>query len=428
MRTFFQKPKIAQQATSAGTMLPSRARSGRSREVDSIHHLQHMVGKQAVQQLLQIRERGLEKSSFISEASSFFRDFTGIPVYADRPKASRAEEGANQRFNIPIAQSRKFAIASSRFEAGDNLSKNPSFLPVTCVAEPLSNGSLDKPEEPLGAFNEEETEALSVPPVSAVEKGDTVPNNTETAAGGQSADVAQPAQAASMTRTVIRGPREMWNFNGAIPVNYAVSSRLSTNRTGGTFRWSVSPQLALSSAADATPTVTTVTPSTTNRDAWIRVRHTDPGGTRTAASYRLTVLSPDSLTHLRNIDSPNAGFGYQTEIHYSISDQFGATLPRNVPINEQWSGPAVIDFPGGNWRRPSEGSATVNPSDWHDFVTGVSAGTGFIPDPVAPNHADAGVAAQHWPGDWRVGSLTIGNGRRVSSVTWQRNRGFARHR
>ena len=290
----------------------------------------------------------------------------------------------------------------------------PALTELVPAAGPASNGALFEPEEPPGEFNEENTEL----------EEDAVPATGEREAAAEPATYTAP-QAAPVPRTVIRGPRELWNFNGETPANYSVSSVLRTNRTGGTFNWSVSPQLSLSSAADATPTVTTVTPSAARRDATIRVRHTDGAGVRTAASYRLTILGPESLTHLRNVDNNNATFSYMTEIHYSIHDQFGTVLPRDIPINEQWSGAVVADSAGMNWRRGAEGAATVNPTDWHDRVEGESAG--HIPAPVAPGHADAAVAVYHWPGDWRVGSLTIGNGRRVISVTWQKNRGFARH-
>ncbi len=83
------------------------------------------------------------------------------------------------------------------------------------------------------------------------------------------------------------------------------------------------------------------------------------------------------------------------------------------------------DFPGMNWRRGTEGSATVSPSDWFDHIQGETAG--HVPVPVAPGAAGAGTAVYHWPGDWRVGSLTIGKGSHVASVVWQKNRGFARH-
>lgn len=278
------------------------------------------------------------------------------------------------------------------------------------IAGPESNGVRFEPEEPVGEFNEEEEGLLA-----------------ENAGTGEEPAVEQAAavKAPPAPKTVIRGPRELWNFNGETPADYTVSSVVSTNRTGGTFNWTVSPHLTLSAAAGATPTVTTITPTAARRDAWIKVSHTDTAGVRSAASYSLTILGPESLTHLRNVDNANATYAYETEIHYSIHDQFGTVLPRNVPINEQWSGGVVADSAGMDWRRGAEGGATVNPADWFDRVQGESAG--HTPAPVAPGHADAAVAVYHWPGDWRVGSLTIGSGRRVRSVTWQKNRGFARH-
>jgi hypothetical protein len=297
---------------------------------------------------------------------------------------------------------------------------------VPGMAGPESEGTLSTPEEPPGEFNEEEMEGSPAPPSAAEEA--TVATGTETATTPEAAGVVTPARAPSATKTVIRGPREMWYFDGETPPSYTVSSRLSTNRTGGTFSWSVSPHLTLSSATAATPTVTTAAPSVPpGRDAWIRVRHTDTAAASTVASYRLTILAPESLTHLRDVDSPHATWVYESRIHYSISDQFGTTLPRNVPINEQWTGGIVADFAGMNWRRGAEGSATVNPADWNDWIGGENVAFAAVPAPVTSTHADAAVAVYHWPGDWRVGSLTIGSGRRVSSVTWQKNRGFARH-
>ncbi|HYR10538.1 MAG TPA: hypothetical protein VEQ60_22370, partial [Longimicrobium sp.] len=286
-------------------------------------------------------------------------------------------------------------------------------------------GSLDTPPEPFGEFNEEETEMA--PAVADAEPLDVGPAAPPGAPEG--VPQAEQAAAGAATRTVIRGPREMWNFNGATPPNYDTSARLTTNRRGGTFAWSTSANLALSSATDPTPTVSTVLPSVPpGRDAWIRVRHTSAAGVRSAASYRLNILAPDSLTHLRDVDNPDPGFGYSCEIHYSIHDQFGTMLPRNVPLNELFTGATVTDLPGSNWPRPPQcGTAGIcgasfNPADWFDNVTGVGV-TNAIPVPVAPTHPDAAVAVQHWPGDWFVGGSPSGTGRRVRSVTWQRNRG-----
>jgi hypothetical protein len=297
------------------------------------------------------------------------------------------------------------------------------------ACEPTTEGSLEREEEPLefvneaeGRVTEEETaETGAGRPSGAPAGGVGAPPRAQPLPSGQAA----PAAPAAPATLYIRGPRTMWYFDGETPANYLVSTTLRSNRGAGAFSWSVSPQLALSAPNVAAPVVTTAAPSAALRDAWIRLRHTDAAGAASAASYRLTVRAPDSLGHINDVDTADPVWGYDCEIHYSIRDQFATTLPRNVPINEQWTGPVVADFAGMDWRRGAEGSATVNPANWFDHIQGETAG--HNPAPVNPGAPSAGVAVYHWPGDWRVGSLTIGNGTRVSSVTWQKDRGFARH-
>jgi hypothetical protein len=257
------------------------------------------------------------------------------------------------------------------------------------------------------------------------EQETTEQREQETAEQRQEEATQEAAAGMGAGTTVIRGPRELWFFNGETPPNYTVSERLSTNRSGGTFDWSASPQLTLSSPTDATPTVTAVAASAVVNDAWIRVRHTDASGNPSAASYRVTILSPRSLNWLMNICTSDATWGYDCQIHYSILNQFATVLPRNVPINEQWTSGTVADFPFMDWRPSDEGSAMVDPADWYDHIQGELA-THF-PTPVGPTHALASIPVYHWTGDWRVGSLTIGDGSLVRSVTWQKYMGYAEH-
>lgn len=267
------------------------------------------------------------------------------------------------------------------------------------------------------------------------EVGETVKTDISETEGAEVTETeeTETTETASGTGTVIRAnfprvpARDIWYFDGESPPNYTVSVNLSTNRSGGAFNWNTSPHLTLSSPSDPMPTMTAAAPSNAMRDAWVRVRHTDTAGALTAASYRLTVFAPDSLNHLNDVDSASATWGYESRIHYSILDQFGNVLPRNVPINEQWTSGITADFAGMNWRRGAEGAATVGPANWNDHIQGENAAYAAVPAPVAPGNAQAAVPVYHWDGDWRIGSLTIGDGRRVSSVTWQKNRGFARH-
>lgn len=316
-----------------------------------------------------------------------------------------------------------------------------SASPRVAAAGPESSGSSERPDQPFGEFNEEggtvpsasPDVAAQPPPQPAAVQTPPLPSEASTAATSAATANSPPAQApaqapAAAPRLVIRGPRELWYFDNQTPAGYSVSAPLTANRRGGTFQWTASPHLTLSSATDPAPTVTTAQASASpGRDAWIRLRHTAADGTAGVASYALTVLAPDSLTHLRNVDNPHATWTYESRIHYSIMDQMGTVLPRNVPINEQWTGGIVADHAGMNWRRGAEGAATVNPADWNDWIGGENVAFAAVPTPVTAADPAAGTAVYHWPGDWRVGSLTIGSGRRVRSVTWQKNRGFARH-
>lgn len=285
------------------------------------------------------------------------------------------------------------------------------------------------PEKPRGVFGPGGQD------LGDAETAGEVPAATETESGRAATAAAQPADVAAAPPAaapepaappplLLFGPRELWFFDGETPANYTVSDQVRSSRTGGVYSWTVSAHLTLSSASAAEPTITTASSSPQN-GATVALRHTMPDGTETRASYSLTVRAPGSLNHLRNTDRADAVWGYDTRIHYSIQDNLGTTLPRNVPINEDFTAAPTADSAGMDWRRGAEGSATVSPADWNDHVQGETAA--HTPTPVGPGHADAGTAVYHWPGNWHVGSLTIGSGTNVAAVTWQKNRGFARH-
>lgn len=80
MRTFVQKPKAAQQITSAKLSRPVRARFGQSSEVNPILHLQRTKGNHAVERLLQ--NNAEKRNDVLASATSlhFGHDFSQIPV------------------------------------------------------------------------------------------------------------------------------------------------------------------------------------------------------------------------------------------------------------------------------------------------------------------------------------------------------------
>jgi hypothetical protein len=240
---------------------------------------------------------------------------------------------------------------------------------------------------------------------------------------------------ASPVPVTIAGGSELWWFNGERPPTYPLEQALTASAGGipGTFRWSIISGLPFAdfngfpTAVGPHARVTSKSPSGSKDDVEVKVEFTGAAGETGVATKKFSVLAPDRLIFLRNDDRPSAPWVYETFVHYSIPDQFGTILPRNVPINEQWTGGLVADFAGMNWRRGAEGSATISPTDWNDWIGGEAAGGAWVPTPVVPTDPNAGVAVYHWPGRWQVGSLTIGSGRTVANVTWQKYRGRARH-
>ncbi len=81
MRTFAEKPKATQQATSRKTTVPTRSYWGHSHEVNSILHLQRRIGNHAVQRLLQSNAE--ERNTILTDTPSplFGHDFSRIPIH-----------------------------------------------------------------------------------------------------------------------------------------------------------------------------------------------------------------------------------------------------------------------------------------------------------------------------------------------------------
>jgi peptidoglycan hydrolase-like protein with peptidoglycan-binding domain len=228
-------------------------------------------------------------------------------------------------------------------------------------------------------------------------------------------------------RVVLMAPSgtELWWFDGQSPTGYPVQIPLEAASGGraGTFRWRVVRGAAIADfAGSSTATGRRVNlvskgPSAALRDVAVQVTFTGTDGTGGAASFPFTVQAPQSMTRLGTTTTNNAPNSYLSLISYSIQDQFGRTLPRNVPINEQWDNkPPIPDFAGTNWPSPTEGSANVNPAGWSDQV-GISTTTPALM--VPPILASGGALVMHFAGHWQVGSRTTGSGRRALNTTWQ---------
>jgi hypothetical protein len=173
-------------------------------------------------------------------------------------------------------------------------------------------------------------------------------------------------------------------------------------------------------------TLKSLAPSGAVNDVKIQVDFTGTAGGRGSVSRNFTVQAPQSTRFIRNDDSADPTFTYMTRIHKAPVDQFRTDLPRGIEINEQFTAAPTADFAGMDWRRGPNGGGFIMPPDWfYDMVGGETVG--HTPAPVAPGAAGANVKVYHWPGTWRLGSRTIGRGRTIESVTWQKYRGYGRH-
>ena len=92
MGTFAQKPKGAQQTTSANSTKPGRAHFKQSREASSILHLQRTFGNQAVQRLLQPNAEELQAGSASTAPPRFGHDFSRIPVHSNNGQYAPSDE------------------------------------------------------------------------------------------------------------------------------------------------------------------------------------------------------------------------------------------------------------------------------------------------------------------------------------------------
>ncbi len=333
-------------------------------------------------------------------------------------------------------------------EAPRGVSRDFSKVPVS---QPIQNATLEAHDEPLAMFDADgneleelptqETEGPEQPSTQEAGMNSGITGGAGAAAASapsemtttSAAALAQPASpavkaprpAVKRPSLTVSGPTEMWFFSGEAPPSYTISAQLGSSESKGTFSWSTSAHLGLSSPSAAKPTVTTVTKSSTLKDAKVFLTHTDAAGATAKAGYSLTVRSPSSMTPTGNTNNA-VPRGWQTLVGYSIQDQFGTTLPRAVPINEQWiNKPPVPDFVGivaTNWPTyaPTEGSATVSPAGWQDNMKSPVDGIppSLVPTPAAPG--TGGPLVQHFAGHWHVGRLTPpGGGVTVRNVTWR---------
>jgi hypothetical protein len=231
-------------------------------------------------------------------------------------------------------------------------------------------------------------------------------------------------------RPSISGPTSVWWFDGQTPPSYATQITLTASpSTASSYQWVVVSGTDKVDFENNSDSMTTTTNSVIVKSTGMSTFH--EVGLRvtvngvTSNIRQLSVRAPHRLVLNRDfVHMPN-GSGYETRIFYRIEDQFTDLLPSSVPINEFFTTPTIDDFPGSDWVRGPAGAATVSPAEWFDRITG---GSGTIPMPSNPCSPQlCNTKVHHFDGEWRVGSLQIGVGRRVQTNRWQRYTDHAEH-
>ena len=243
---------------------------------------------------------------------------------------------------------------------------------------------------------------------------------------------------------------DLWYFgldsksNNIKPANYNYQVTLTdTADTSGTFVWTIIQGADKVDLYDGTSRANSVTISGKNTvTLWSKAPSASGASVvqdvtvqlslngKVNGTFSTTVFAPSSLTFLYNVDNAAGTNGYKSEVHYSILDQFGEVLSKNVEINEDWQA-TVNDIPGNGWQYRNtfngvqtlngEGSTTANPSNWYDNLTRIGEQN---PTSLPPQNPLLGTLVNHWAGQWRVGSLYTQDGPNnnygipVRSLTW----------
>jgi hypothetical protein len=236
----------------------------------------------------------------------------------------------------------------------------------------------------------------------------------------------------------------LWWFDGLTPPNYATEVTLSTYPgwpTGTVFTWIITERSDKALFANGSDTYTVVDDITA---PLVSIAASPPAASMTydvsislyingqyIAWIVLGVLTPRSLQHKRDVDRANGG-GYASYIVYRILNQFGDTLPYRVGVNEKFTSDPEPDEQFEDWRRGDAFGLEVNPEGWSDLITSPATDDVTWPTPLNPGESSPGGLpgddpVDHWNGEWRVGSTSVGTGVLVQRNTWQRYQDHARH-
>ena len=229
-------------------------------------------------------------------------------------------------------------------------------------------------------------------------------------------------------KPTITGPNVVWWFNGANPgnANMPVSIQLSTQTTGNSYSWTATANGNLITLQNQTTNTVTIAGASQSEDVGdIKIKVTVNGVASDEFSF--TVKAPNKLNHHSISHTIHATFGYQTEIRYTIRDQFETLLPAgNIKVNEDFTGSKQVDFTGSDWRMTPDAGHTADNPIFADIIQGETSEK--TPTPQAPQSPNLGTTkVVHWGQDIYVGSDQVGSGKKVQTCTFQKYRDHAAH-
>lgn len=252
-----------------------------------------------------------------------------------------------------------------------------------------------------------------------------------------------PAFAPLTVAPTIKGKNVVWWFNHEEPDNYETDIRLDALPAGqGPYKWKIVKGADIAQfLSNGGSEVTTSQPAVRVQSKAAPDKNSGKVEVRVTVNnvqsgpFTITVKTPYRFVYLMSADKADATFGYLSEIHYKIIDQFGKLLPADVPLNEHFTSAAIDDWAAGTatWRQGEEcGSSHVcgsfPPGSWFDLIGGENlAYTPLRPVPQHPHKPLQSVLVQHWTGGWRVGDGHPGRGVHVQNNWWQKWQDHARH-
>jgi hypothetical protein len=252
---------------------------------------------------------------------------------------------------------------------------------------------------------------------------------------------------------------DLWWFGGVTPANYPTAillqlTNLPQNYGDAQWRWTITAGTnivefssilnggVLYGASGTATGLRSLSGSVAPNDVSIQVEASWDGAVWGGGwSCTMTVCRPNKLVANHDwsdsvenlLVGNNLQLGYRSVISYTALDQFGNALPRDIEFNEKLG--AIVeprDWVGSTWVRGGESAAMGAPTQLRDTIL-VTSAPDWVPQSNNPGprrnppQPMDNTKVDHFTQEWRVGSLTIGQGYLIQTDIIQRYTDHARH-